>query len=141
MSNEKQLDNKYMVFYLDKNGNPENSDTYNELQELLKKVGVSLIWDNDNYIATVGILSDRYTKVLTRGAGRKNKQALYKYSDVIHFLHKTDTKTVKELLNMSNGTYYRHYKRMTDSEYYKSIDQSRIDDLEYLRSIAGDKLF
>lgn len=98
-----------------------------------------------------------------RGAGRKkdlfyitDKEILmdsneiheaWTYAYFVYFLQQKTDKELMEYMHTSlyrdpekviaPATYYRHKKRVLDSTYYKSLDQSKIDDLEYLKGMPG----
>lgn len=89
----------------------------------------------------------------TRNAGRRKTFALqknqdgeslsefYKYSDVIYMMQSKKDDEIMEILGMAAATYYRHKKTMKESEYYKNLEQSKLADQDYLKSVEGDYIF
>ena len=86
-----------------------------EAQQALKKLGVTLTSD-DGYL-------------------------VYKYSDVIYRLCHKSNDTVAKEIGMKIATFYRHKKIMMESNYYKSLDKKKFEDLHYLKSVDGDRIF
>jgi hypothetical protein len=89
----------------------------------------------------------------TRNAGRRKTFALqknqdgeslsefYKYSDVVYMMQSKKDDEIMEILGMAAATYYRHKKTMKESEYYKNLEQSKLADQDYLKSVEGDYIF
>lgn len=74
-------------------------------------------------------------------AGRKPSKTYVKFSDVVYMQQIMKIKEIIEKLGMSMSSYYRHDIRMKKTYYYKQIDKSRLNDIEYLKSVDGNWSF
>lgn len=124
---------------LHKKQNEENFDT---VKKLLKEVGVWLdIKDGEMYIS---IFASQFLRAKNRYAGRRDKICsyhdkngkieFYRYSDIVFMLQTMTDKEIAEKIDMKIATYYRHKKKLKESEYFKSLDLNRLQDKNYLES-------
>lgn len=74
-------------------------------------------------------------------AGRHKKQTGVKFSDVVLMQQSMTSKEIAEKLGLSSSSYTRHNRKMKNSYYYKQLDQSRLNDEEYLQSVDGNSDF
>ena len=122
----------------------ENADNFPVMQQVLRDAGVCIdLYDNLLVIRINGV---QYRINRTRFAGRGKQYAqidgdLCQYSDVVWMSLTMQDKQIADKIGMKIATYYRHKKKMRESDYYKSLDRNRINDREYLRSVPGDYLF
>lgn len=116
-----------------------------EAQQALKKLGVTLTSD-DGYLNIR--IDNKHGS--SGNVGRRKKYAIvvdgsdlkvYKYSDVIYRLCHKSNDTVAKEIGMKIATFYRHKKIMMESNYYKSLDKKKFEDLHYLKSVDGDRIF
>lgn len=89
-----------------------------------------------------------YLKKRCRNAGRRRAVAwkrqgieAYRYSDVVFMMRDKKDRQIINILDMPQATYYRHKKMLYKSEYYKNLDRGKLSDIDYLRSVKGDKIF
>lgn len=73
----------------------------------------------------------------------KERYKTLKYSDVVLKLNSgANLSEILEYTNLKQPTYYRHLRKMKESEFYKKVDQSLLDNEEYLKEIESlDKEF
>lgn len=122
----------------------ENADNFPVMQQVLRDAGVCIdLYDN---LLVIGINGVQYRINRTRYAGRGKRYAkidgnLCQYSDIVWMSLTMQDKQIADKIGMKIATYYRHKKKMRESDYYKSLDRNRINDREYLRSVPGDYLF
>lgn len=124
---------------LHKKQNEENFDT---VKKLLEEVGVWLdIKDGKMYIS---IFASQFLRAKNRYAGRRDKICsyhdkngkikFYRYSDIVFMLQTMTDKEIAEKIDMKIATYYRHKKKLKESEYFKSLDLNKLQDKNYLES-------
>lgn len=126
----------------------QNGQNYAKIKEMLKEVGIYLdITDNVLYL---GIMQDIYNKCKTRNAGRrmntfqndrKKNNKCYRYADIVFMLQNMTDKKICEKIKIPQATYYRHKKRLLESDYYKSLDVNKLNDKKYLQSVDGNRVF
>lgn len=145
---DKELGNKSLNYRVDdvvyyKDHNEKSFDT---IRELLDRVGVNLDKDGDRlsisinprkYFVAARTYAGRYRSL----AYRKDEFIPYTYSDIIYMLNTMSNDEVAAKINMPIATFYRHKKRMVNSDYYKTLDPSRFNDIEYLKSFNSDNAF
>lgn len=118
----------------------ENRKNFNRTKEALAEVGVDLNLDEDG-ILSIELLPEKYVTIRTRTAGRRKsavlktdggKDRFYTYSNIIPLMN---TKSDKEIIlqtGMKKTTYYRHKKKMMESELYQNMDKERWNEEEYM---------
>jgi len=128
----------------------KDKERFEAAKDALKAVGVDLSY-NDGRLS-MRMDSEMYLNVATRKAGPKSKKILspsYQdnkghtmyYSDVLIMMQNmSDAEIIREL-KVPKATYYRHKKAMLESEYYKELDKTRLDDEEYLKEAIFDGKF
>lgn len=138
-------------FKLDQKSQNVNPEALKKLTEALDHVGIDLRTNNNSL--EIEIDSDKYLKACTRYAGPKEKKRRFEtnnvglkgdvaqYSDIITMMQTMTDKEIMTELNMPYATYYRHKKAMMESEYYKSLDLSKIKEEGYLDTIFFDEAF
>lgn len=130
----------------------QNEENFEKVKEALDAVGIFLNIDKDRNTLSISVSPYQYGRVKNRYAGRKTKGAVkgkdenslfvfYKYSDVVFMLQSMKDAEIAEILRMPIATYYRHKKKMKESNYYKSLDMNKVLDKEYLESIDGNFIF
>lgn len=137
-----------------------NKESLPKLQEALEHLGFYLeIDDNELRLGTstrssqtASSSAETLAKTCTRNAGRKPKE-LYKdgtreplrYSDVIQMISINPKSVVIEELRLTYMQFYRRFKKMESSEYYRRVyNELAIHErkqLDILRGIPGDKRF
>lgn len=144
---EKEFQNTNLHFTITENNN--DPEAIKKLTKALAKVGVYLdLYPEDLYIS---IIPRAYANATRRYAGPRKKfirvtdesgkQKLITYADVIPLMQTLPEEAVYEMLRMAPATYYRHKKAMRETDYFKSLDPSRLDDAEYLHSQPGNFAF
>jgi hypothetical protein len=151
---EGQLSKKYDRLRLqyrvteDENIYDINGENLPLIKEALDAVGVYL--DVSDGVLTLSIMPRPYVRTQNRGAGRRKARSythdveginIYSYSDIIYMSQTMKDQDIIEKIKMKPATFYRHKKEMRETAYYKSLDRSRLGDLEYLRSVNGDFMF
>ena len=151
---EGQLSKKYDRLRLqyrvteDENIYDINGENLPLIKEALDAVGVYL--DVSDGVLTLSIMPRSYVRAQNRGAGRRKARSytqdegsinIYSYSDIIYMSQTMKDQEIIEKIQMKPATFYRHKKDMRETTYYKSLDRSRLGDLEYLRSVKGDFMF
>ena len=118
-----------------------------KIQSLVGSLGVALELDKDDLYISVDANVLSFKK--KRNAGNKRKKVksgnlekpFIRYSDIVYrFSYMSDAAIMKEI-GMAKATYYRHKKTLIRSDYYKSLDKSRISDKGYLEGIDGNRTF
>lgn len=123
-----------------------NKECFEAVKKALKEVGVYIKVDEDHTLS-ISINGRRYLQNKRRSAGRRyemvknDNDEIIRYSDVVLMLQSMTDTQIYERLNMSLSTYYRHKKKLMNSDYYKSLDKNRLNDEAYLRSITGNFAF
>lgn len=137
-------DEKIIRFIISEELNSEKE--YREMKELLANVGI-LMHKFDDQLSLI-VLSEYYD-LKSRGAGRhdkffykdKEKSDVYHYSDIIYMQQSMKNKDIIALLKIPSATFSRHLKRMKESYYYKTLDKTRLNDIDYLKSVKGNFMF
>lgn len=138
----------------------ENRENFPKMKELLNKVGVYFDIIDGTLVLKVfpsssGVGQSQYEKITKRGAGRKanaiihpgcknteDEPVLIHYSDIVYMRQKMHDYDIYKYIGISEATYYRKKRKMLESNYYQSLDISRLNDLEYLRNSGiPDPLF
>lgn len=138
----------------------ENRENFSKMKELLNKVGVYFDIIDGTLIlkvspASSGVGQSQYEKITKSGAGRKanaiihpgcknteGEPVLIHYSDIVYMRQKMHDYDIYKYIGISEATYYRKKRIMLESNYYQSLDISRLNDLEYLRNSGiPDPLF
>ena len=107
---------------------------------------------SEDNVLRITIYSSFYTKK-TRKAGRKARAKkkmkessaggleFYTYADITHMMQSmTNTEIIQET-RIPKSSFYRRLKTLRSSTYYSSIDFTKGSDLEYLKSLPGNRLF
>lgn len=117
----------------------KNSTYEKTINDALKKAGFEL-QIKDGFLT---LFFDPGTNLITstRMAGRKPSKTNVKFSDVVYMHQTMKIKEIIEKLGMSMSSYYRHDRRMKKTYYYKQLDKSRLNDIEYLESVRGNMEF
>ena len=113
--------------------------TKKTINDALKKAGFEL-QIKDGFLTLFFDQSANFI-TSTRMAGRKPSKTYVKFSDVVYMQQIMKIKEIIEKLGMSMSSYYRHDIRMKKTYYYKQIDKSRLNDIEYLKSVDGNWSF
>ena len=128
-----------------------NRKNYEKMRDALDAVGV-LLEVADGKLS-LSIYAPDYYKTTTRKAGRRAKVAwikeelekgnyeLYKYSDIVYMSQTLKDQEIADKIGMPIATYYRHKKKMKESDYYKSLDLNRLRDKEYLDNVPWNLTF
>jgi len=66
-------------------------------------------------------------------AGQFVIEPQYAYSDVVLMLQSMTDQEIMEHIGIKYATYYRHKKKLLESEYYKFTDKNRLTDELYLQ--------
>lgn len=131
---------------------PEAND-FLTLQRLLESYGIhfEVNTDKEGKKMQIWTTPEWHLRKNSRNAGRKRNSVLkqteagnveaYRYSDILLMMQSMKDDEIMQATGMKSATYYRHKKALKNSNYYKKIDKTKLDDLEYLKSIAGDYLF
>ena len=116
-----------------------NERSFDTIKEMLERVGVNLEKDDDSLF--ISINSQKYAAAARTYAGRgrrfaypENGYKAYTYSDIVYMLNSMSNDEIASKIDMPIATFYRHKKRLVNSDYYKALDMSRLDDIEYLKS-------
>lgn len=123
-----------------------NEENFQAVKKALEEVGVYLNME-ENHTIRISINGTKYLQNKRRSAGRRSEMKkndndeIIRYSDVVLMLQSMTDKQIYEKLNMSLATYYRHKKKLVNSDYYKSLDKNRLDDEVYLKHVKGDFAF
>ena len=119
---------------------------FDNLKNLFGDVGVYMDIRGGNLLLSV--FPADYLKKRCRNAGRRRsvawkKQGIeaYRYSDVVFMMRNKKDRQIISILDMPQATYYRHKRMLYKSDYYKNLDRTRLSDMDYLRSVKGDKIF
>lgn len=132
-----------------------NQESFQRIKELLYDVGVNLRVDMENSTLRLSLNGSKYYRVVKRGAGSRSQVVhvpnglppngntnMCTYADVVYLLASgLNNIQLRDKLKMSNGSYWRHKREMVQSVYYKSLDQERLGDLDYLRDLPGNRYF
>lgn len=143
MSNH-NLDNIKLEFTIE-NSLSNRSQNLNAMNEVLTHVGVVLKIENNKL--TIAIDEGKYNKIKVRNAGRKRVKITkedgesYRYSDILNLLLEYDDKDICKLLKMNIATYYRHKKKMMESNYMRTIDSKRLTDRSYIETHENNDEF
>lgn len=128
-----------------------NQKNYEKMKTALEAVGVWLEVDKGELRLT--IYPEGYIRTKERNAGRKKKSfwkreelaegkyELYRYSDVVCMMQTKKDADIASEIGMPIATFYRHKKTLKESPYYRSLDQNRLRDEEYLESVLGNMIF
>lgn len=128
-----------------------NKENFDAMREILRNVGILLDRRGDELL--IGILGHTYIYKQTRAAGRRKCYAhvpyrlrngvpdVCHYSDVVWLSQTLTDAQVAEKIGMKIATYYRHKKKMLESDYYKELDRNRLMDLTYLESVSDNYVF
>ena len=147
-STEKKLHEQYNKLYLTyevtDSDMKKNAEKLELMKEALAKVGFSLKVDHN--MLSLYMNTNTYATTITRNAGRRRTHSrlndeILRYSDVILMMQTMTDKEISDKIHMKIATYYRHKKNMKESNYFKSLDKNRLDDLKYLKSINGNYMF
>ena len=117
----------------------KNSVYEKTVKEALKKAGFELQIKDGYLTLFLDVGSNLISS--TRMAGRKPCRSGVKFSEVIYMQQTLKVKDIIEKLGMSKSSYTRHNRKMKNSYYYKQLDQSRLNDEEYLQSVDGNSDF
>lgn len=144
------MDNKnQLTFYcVVDNSSLENSNDFEELKNILEEVGVRLYLKNmgENSFFSITLDKDVYQSKKSRGAGRHFRKGtksddMYEdlklpatWADVVYMMQTMSDKEIAAEIDMPIATYYRHKKRMKESKAFQNLDQSRLQDKEYLEN-------
>ena len=122
-----------------------NRRNYEKIKEVLDSIG---IWfEVEGNELSIGILPEKYIEKKERNAGRSQKVIIkkesnssdyYRYSDIVYLMQAKKDQDIADEIGVAIATYYRHKKAMKESLYYKSLDLNRLNDKEYLESVAGN---
>lgn len=117
----------------------KNSTYEKTINDALKKAGFEL-QIKDVFLTLFFDQSANFI-TSTRMAGRKPSKTYVKFSDVVYMQQTMKIKEIIEKLGMSMSSYYRHDRIMKKTYYYKELDKSRLNDIEYLKSVDGNWSF
>lgn len=117
-----------------------------EVQKLLADVGVKLVIKERPDFNLLRIIVDNdYTNKKTRKAGRKAKtstytvcdgiERAYKYSDIVYMMQTMTDKAIAIKIDMPIATYYRHKRKLMQSQYYQQLDPNKMSDELYLKNM------
>lgn len=120
-----------------------------EVQKLLADVGVKLVIKERPDFNLLRIIVDNdYTNKKTRKAGRKTKtstytvcdgmECAYKYSDIVYMMQTMTDKDIAIKIDMPIATYYRHKRKLMQSQYYQQLDPDKLQDELYLKNMLDD---
>lgn len=146
-ANKLKYSNLSVTYEIKKKQVPD-TETLQELQEALSLVGVMLYTDDNS--VTIKLNPDKYSSVKDRAAGRRRKMTLkkasekyepYRYSDIILMMNTMSDKDIMETIKMTEPTFYRHKRTMVNSDYYKNLDNAKIGNADYLKSLVGNNVF
>ena len=154
MTNE----NEHPAIYLQYAPGFETRNT-NENREAIKKAldDVGFFMNElGNGVVSITLLEEQYSRMKNRGAGRRQKIAhapsdipedfrdkygMCRFSDIVWMSQTMTDKQISDKVGMKIATYYRHKKKLKESEYYSRLDKNRLQDLDYLKSVKGDMFF
>lgn len=122
---------------------------FEQMRELMENIGIHMNFYPENKTLVMSVYAAKYLRTTTRKAGRREKivrnndgdACFYHYSDIVYMLQSMSDQEIIDKCGMARPTFYRHKKKMLESRYYKSLDQDRLNDLEYLKSLNGDTYF
>lgn len=125
----------------------QNEISYNILRDLCANVGVNLsVSDNELFL---NIDAEKYVAVTRQTAGRPanvvfkdNTYSAYSYADILYMKNQgmTDDAVAKKI-NMPIATFKRHKKKMMSSVFVKRLDNTRLNDMDYLNNQLKDLSF
>ena len=118
-----------------------NAENVELMKEALEKVGFYLSVEDG--VLSLSMMSGSYATVTTRNAGRRKTFAwkngdILRYSDIVLMMQTMTDQEISDKIHMKIATYYRHKKEMRESDYFKSLDQNKLRDEEYLKSVKGN---
>lgn len=125
----------------------QNEISYNILRDLCANVGVNLSVSNNELFLNID--AEKYVAVTRQTAGRPaniafkdNTYSVYSYADILYMKNQgmTDDVVAKKI-NMSIATFKRHKKKMMSSVFVKRLDNTRLNDIDYLNSQLKDLSF
>jgi len=149
--NYSELQKNQLVYYVDKDSVIKNAESFEVVKAALAKVGVCIELNEnssreiDSYRLSIKIDPDSYLEANMRFAGPKVKGFRFPdnefglsgdyvyYSDVIFMLQTMNDKEVMDALGIKYASYYRHKKKMLESDYYQMADKNRLMDPDYLK--------
>ena len=129
----------------------KNRESLPKFQEILKKAGIHFIV-KDNQL-TLYLVPESYTRNQTRYAGvrrhqiekekgkAKDEYNVYRYSDIVYMMQSMSDMEIKDTIEMSHATYYRHKKALLESNYWRLLDKERLNDEKYLREQPFNRAF
>lgn len=130
----------------------KNKENYETLKTIFNEIGIMLNLE-DNKL-TIGIHGYQFLRMQNRYTGRRRKvfqknpeldgyesTNYYRYSDIVYMLKTKKDKEIAEIIGMKIATYYRHKRKMKESDYYKNLDMNRLQDRKYLESLEKNYFF
>ena len=144
---DKKLDGRSLHYKIEDAPHCENHNerSFDTIKEMLERVGVNLEKDDDSLF--ISINSQKYAAAARTYAGRgrrfaypENGYKAYTYSDIVYMLNSMSNDEVASKIDMPIATFYRHKKRLINSDYYKALDTSRLNDIEYLKSCKNSDI-
>lgn len=127
----------------------KNAENVEAIIQALSDVGVYMSVKDDQL--TLSVMGHSYVRKKNRNAGRHKKLVsnpdaaesyeVWRYADIVHMMQTMNDKEICEKIGMAPATYYRHKRDLKNSEYFKSLDKNRLNDLEYLRSAGYNQAF
>lgn len=126
----------------------QNHENIERIKELLLDVGV---WfDIEDGRLYLGVLSESYNRAKKRNAGKRKRifrdeskegYKYYSYADIVFMAQSMTDREICEKTGIPQATFYRHKKRLKESQYYKILDKNKLGDIEYLKSVKGNYYF
>lgn len=141
-------DDKTLIFTVKKNKRYDelNRENIEAVQQAMRAAGIMMELYDDGTLY-IRVREKDYRKKMTRNAGRYKKSVYnsefctWRYSDIVCMLQTMTDKQIYTSIGMASATYYRHKKELLQSEYYASLDTTRLEDMEYLQSLPKNHAF
>lgn len=120
------------------------------IKTIFDEIGIMFIWKIINWQSASRL---SFLRMQNRYAGRRRKVLqknpelgyestnYYRYSDIVYMLKTKKDKEIAEIIGMKIATYYRHKRKMKESDYYKNLDMNRLQDKKYLESLEKNYFF
>lgn len=125
----------------------DNKENLEPLINIFNEIGV--IFELKDNKLTIGINGYNFLRKQNRYAGRHEVHSMkssdtyefYRFSDIMYMLNTKTDKEIAEIIGMKIATYYRHKKKMKNSNYYKKLNLDKLQDKKYLESQKGNFIF
>ena len=130
-----------------------NEKSRETIKKALEEAGFGIQIIKEGIIA-IYINTHTFRLVHTRAAGRRKRYSkidyreskyggsdFCRYSDIVWMSQTMTDQQICDKIGMKIATYYRHKKKLRESDYFRQLDQNRLSDREYLESVKGNLMF